>query len=709
MTRASEYELRIELVSDMCCGTGEASGIAVDTLTAVDEHGLPVIPAKRLKGLLRESAELVCCGRRDLVEQLFGKSGVFGGKLRFSMAELEGAGALKDLIAKKGVSAVQTTRAFTGTRTGTAVEPDGTARDHSLRTVQVVRAKNAEGEPTVFTGVIFGEDLTQEEEELLTRAARCLRSIGMSKTRGLGEVVSSIEPRSATAPAAASAAAFEGDAEEIVTAGYTLSLESDLILSGGIDSALDYVPGSMIQGVFAAMSAKDDEELLRSDVLRRSCFSNAYLVIDAGGQSLSSRPVPNTYKGVKNEDCNPGSGTQLTLYDHALDEFLVEGQQQVALKGYCAQKDGVVYVAAPDSALSFHSSKASSLQGKQFYSLAHLRAGQCFAGTITARRGALQRFQELLAQRGNKVSLGTSTRSGYGLCAMELGPEQAPEMLSVKPGDRVEAALLSDTVIVREDGSQATGVAELLEAVKTLSPAFAACQVDDGDTELFAKVTTIGGYNAHWKLPKPQRRAFQRGSVLVLRASADAEINVRHHLGILAGEGCGLVQLRVLPAQAEPSRYEKAAPYVQAARQDNGTAGERAAASFEAELQYAELIERCRELAYGLADALRRGELSKSSAMRMGNILATATKAARAGKAKEGLERCFEQLAEDNFKGRAELIKKCRALVQGFGDLYADSGFDLSAVRRDTAFARFIQAYLHYAREKSVKEGADND
>ncbi|MGI8912229.1 MAG: RAMP superfamily CRISPR-associated protein, partial [Chloroflexota bacterium] len=51
-------ELRLELLSDAAPGSG-AGGPLVDRDVVVDELGLPVLPGRRLKGLLREACQEV--------------------------------------------------------------------------------------------------------------------------------------------------------------------------------------------------------------------------------------------------------------------------------------------------------------------------------------------------------------------------------------------------------------------------------------------------------------------------------------------------------------------------------------------------------------------------------------------------------------------------------------------------------------------------
>ena len=52
----SRYQIRIELLSDLCVSDGGVYNSALDTELCYDSYGFPFIPAKRLKGCLRECA-----------------------------------------------------------------------------------------------------------------------------------------------------------------------------------------------------------------------------------------------------------------------------------------------------------------------------------------------------------------------------------------------------------------------------------------------------------------------------------------------------------------------------------------------------------------------------------------------------------------------------------------------------------------------------
>ena len=49
-------KLIIELLSDMCTTSGDGHNSTVDMDVVYDIHGIPYIPAKRIKGCIREAA-----------------------------------------------------------------------------------------------------------------------------------------------------------------------------------------------------------------------------------------------------------------------------------------------------------------------------------------------------------------------------------------------------------------------------------------------------------------------------------------------------------------------------------------------------------------------------------------------------------------------------------------------------------------------------
>ena len=67
-------KLEITLKSDLCVGSGYSYAGIIDSDVCYDDCGLPYIPAKRLKGCMREAAELIGISEHE-IERLFGKGG----------------------------------------------------------------------------------------------------------------------------------------------------------------------------------------------------------------------------------------------------------------------------------------------------------------------------------------------------------------------------------------------------------------------------------------------------------------------------------------------------------------------------------------------------------------------------------------------------------------------------------------------------------
>jgi len=190
-----KFTLVIELKSDTLPGSGEGFGAVIDQDVVFDELGLPWIPAKRIKGLLRESYEEIyelLNGKTSLPDSnsIFGKPGQeVEAPLYISNLYLEDYENLKkDLsqIESKFPSVFSTEAVlsqFTYTRQQTAIDSkSGTAAAHSLRTIRVIK------KGLVFKGEITYSGNISNFQHILAIACLNLRRIGSKRTRGFGEI-----------------------------------------------------------------------------------------------------------------------------------------------------------------------------------------------------------------------------------------------------------------------------------------------------------------------------------------------------------------------------------------------------------------------------------------------------------------------------------------------------------------------------------------
>jgi CRISPR/Cas system CSM-associated protein Csm3 (group 7 of RAMP superfamily) len=240
-----KYKIKITLKSDMCCGTGVGDGAEIDTMTAFDDVGLPIIPAKRLKGLLREQGEFIVKygkHKKRNVIKLFGDLNDKHGLIRVSNAVIENYDEIRSELTSAEYPPDEVSAIFTAYRTQTCINNDGVAYDHSLRVTQ-----------TIKKGTIFFADIDVDSNcytELLTDCVKALRHIGLNKTRGFGEVECDIDCMSESEYCVTYNYIPKG---ECVALDYTITLEDDVVISGGSNISTDYIPGAMIQGVFARL------------------------------------------------------------------------------------------------------------------------------------------------------------------------------------------------------------------------------------------------------------------------------------------------------------------------------------------------------------------------------------------------------------------------------------------------------------------------
>ncbi len=189
--------LEIKLKSYALVGSGEGFGSIIDQDVIFDDFGLPYIPARRIKGLLRESSLEICemgLGfEKKHVDSIFGKpdkdSDISISNLRIKDDEkvcqwllwaFDNKG-FKGLLNRNSVIDV-----LTEIRHQTAIEEDkGIAHEGSLRTIRVLKPE-IENIELKFEGVLNLNNYSVLYEQLLSYACINLRHIGAMRNRGFG-------------------------------------------------------------------------------------------------------------------------------------------------------------------------------------------------------------------------------------------------------------------------------------------------------------------------------------------------------------------------------------------------------------------------------------------------------------------------------------------------------------------------------------------
>lgn len=201
--------LRIELRTDAAPGTG-AGGPAVDREVPCDDLGVPYLPGRRLKGLLREACQEVlealtraglgawAFGHACGVEELFGtperEGRVAVGDARLAGdADGEEYGALQRWLAwdasqeRRAITLESVLRCFTTVRTQTAINAEtGAAQHGALRSTRLVRRGLRFHSPLLLRAL--SAETEERARTTLALAAGALRRLGTGRNRGTGVV-----------------------------------------------------------------------------------------------------------------------------------------------------------------------------------------------------------------------------------------------------------------------------------------------------------------------------------------------------------------------------------------------------------------------------------------------------------------------------------------------------------------------------------------
>ena len=189
-----KYILTVEALSPVHLGAGK-SDVIIDAETAHDEFGMPYFPAKRLKGLLYESAlELAEMSNESSftiaeLKHLFGQDEK--GIAAFNLGNLY----LPDYLARRDgweylfkeyeglFNKNNVLENYTELRFQTKIDPKkGTAMDGSLHNIRLVNSG------TKFTAELELLEDTAQNEKILELACLNLRYAGAKRNRGCGHV-----------------------------------------------------------------------------------------------------------------------------------------------------------------------------------------------------------------------------------------------------------------------------------------------------------------------------------------------------------------------------------------------------------------------------------------------------------------------------------------------------------------------------------------
>lgn len=565
-------QIKITLRSDLCVGSGYSHAGVIDSDVCYDETGFPYIPAKRLRGCIRETLENSLYARYpEQADALFGKAGdkapaslVIGNAYPAGHDALRRAikQARKDDARRVFYDTQRILESYTRVIGQTRLE-DGVAMEGSLRYTRTVNRKS----PLTGEDMVFYAEASCDNDRLgmLKDALRGTRHIGLKRNRGLGNVTCEWLDESETEQNKEEMIR-ETTADGMTTLTYRFRNVAPLMISGvREDVTRSYIPGANVLGVLAARFLQEDGATADSEAFRdlflngKTTFTNAY-PCDSEKIYYPAPEYINRLKKTKDYVCN-----LRTAPEDAQRNMMSEGNQPKKLKGkYVAWDQTTVSVIEVDTDIAYHHSHyKKNADGEQgiLYGMEVIRAGQTFAGQVILPSQYAEKVKTLLA--GPDLYFGKSKSSQYGKCVLEDAFMPDTQKSVIPAGSRVVVTLLSDAVFVNAEGAYTILEEEVREKI---AEALGIKGEPDDRNLSYIQTTLATGYSAIWNLRKPAAPAVRAGSCLAYVLSEDCSAG-EAFVGERNLEGFGQVRIEAaderqflmeegIPAE-EDDRYEE--------------------------------------------------------------------------------------------------------------------------------------------------------
>ncbi|MHB1798136.1 RAMP superfamily CRISPR-associated protein [Metallibacterium scheffleri] len=196
----SAQTLKIDVLGYWHAGTGRSGGAVVDALVHRDPSGLPVLPGRHIKGLLRDALERAEAwnwdGYAGLAEHLFGQRseriepGVVPrpGCLRVSDGRMDSSLARYLVASSNGKHHIS--RLFRSLHSTAVDHETGSAKEHSLRGIEVTIPLQLHAR---IEAIADADSPPPDWHERLRDVLPLIDAVGAHRTRGLGRAVLSLE------------------------------------------------------------------------------------------------------------------------------------------------------------------------------------------------------------------------------------------------------------------------------------------------------------------------------------------------------------------------------------------------------------------------------------------------------------------------------------------------------------------------------------
>ena len=531
-----EARIRIELLSDLCVSDGSAYNSMIDNDVCHDRFGFPYIPAKRLRGCLRECAlELEDWGEKIDIDALFGIAGKYdnGAKLQIGNAFLADYDEnLKKVENNPGhplLHPENVLNSYTYIRTQTSLDYDtGVAEDNTLRTTRVIDK-----------GLVFYSKVEIEEKYYasLEKICKVFRHLGISRTRGLGEVKVNLENNTVASEKDNNLTSTSESFDGCTTLEYQFKLIDPVIfksVNGEESKTKDYIEGSTILGIIAQKLKESGIEYNSFMDMGKLICSNAYIAISGE----RSNEVPGYLYGIKND----GKVYINKLHEKKdkKDPRLEKKQQEKFKHCYITMNQDIITKTCVETEERYHHrrpedksiGRAVSKDGcdSNFYSMESICSGQTFVGTITGSPDQIKTVFELL-DNIRYCRIGYSRNSEYGGVEFSIRKKQQGTEKTTKNSKTVLFSLNSPAIVYSRKATASSDPKDLIEELicsqvkdKTVNIGDIDNLIDYSETKHYLKYSRTGGYNITWNKRKPVLSVFDKGTAVLLELNNEISV-----------------------------------------------------------------------------------------------------------------------------------------------------------------------------------------
>lgn len=556
-------KIKMSLVSEAIPGSGEGLSGIIDSDISSDEFGIPYIPSKRIKGVLRESGLDLSAAKsfdEGRLRDIFGESGAQVGT-DFKISN----GFIKDyeIYKKFLISAIQNEKLnpifnkesvlneFTYLRSQTTIDSEtGTAKENSLRTCRVLKR-----------GLIFYFDinLPQQYNADFEKICHVTRRFGLSRTRGLGEISLKLMPDEEENVLEQKVSIENEDIPDQQRSKMFLQIENigQLLVTNKISKnqfTETFIPGSAILGLLANAYIKNIG--LKCPPHKDKEFQDIFL--NGNVYFFNANPVKENFTDISP---TPASITREKDKDHYFDLAYDKDYQKVLeeeiadrrIKDEFSRISGSNFTPfSVDTVIECHHSRPDdkgighAREGEgAFFQYLVLKPGQKFQAEIIGPFGLIKKISSLLENK-QTFYLGKSKTAQYGKLRIVVKEitEVKTQHCNWNPGERIIITLISDMVL-RSDNGFITPDPKIM--VNEMAALLQIKPTQLNIEKTFIKSTCKSGFLGVWKLPKIQQKALGAGSVVIVMNKSDLRLNLEplyhYSFGLGTAEGCGKVDI----------------------------------------------------------------------------------------------------------------------------------------------------------------------